>query len=145
SAGGGGAAGPPRPRAPGGCAAAASAPRAPAPAGAPPRAAPASAPRAPASAGAGPRTPRPAGANDGVARPPAIQTFPLLSTAIPDGSCGQSYPVPLFGSQFDTRVPAASSVSTCGAAKQHMLAHGSSAGPFSFACSASTPRCTTQM
>src|SRR3954467_7079670 len=41
-------------------------------------------------------------------------------------------------------LPAASKASTCGAAKQHELAHGSSVGPFSLVCSESTPRCTTQ-
>jgi len=40
-----------------------------------------------------------------------------------------------FGSQLLRRVPAASNSRICGAAKQHELPHGSSAGPFSFVCS----------
>src|SRR4051812_49704539 len=49
------------------------------------------APRPPAAAlaaGAGPR-PRAAGSDEG-GRPPATQTLPLSSTAMPAGSCGQS-------------------------------------------------------
>src|SRR3954468_14614362 len=71
---------------PGTCAGAGTAgaaPRPPAAGAAPPRAAPA----APAT-GAGPR-PRPAGSDVGQ-RPLPTYTFPALSTAMPDGSCGQS-------------------------------------------------------
>src|SRR5471032_1237854 len=117
-------------------AAAGAAPR-PAAAGAPPWAA------APCAAGAGPR-PR-AGASDVGQRPPPTYTLPALSTAMPDGSYGQSKPFMSFGSQCASSIPAASNSRICGAAKQHELAHGSSAGPFSLVCSESTPRCTTQM
>src|SRR5262249_47297631 len=54
-----------------------------------------------------PRPPRPAGARDGVASPPATQTLPFASTAMPAGFAGQSYPLVSLGSQFETRLPAA--------------------------------------
>src|SRR5436309_339476 len=90
--------------------AAGAAPRPPA-AGAPPRAG------APAAAGAGPR-PR-AGASDVGQRPLPTYTLPALSTAMPDGSCGQSKPFISLGSQLLRSVPAVSNSRICGAAKQH--------------------------
>src|SRR6185295_14636508 len=137
---GGGGAAAPRPRPCGAASprpAAAASPRAPA-ASPRPRAPPAAAP-----SGAGPR-PRPAGSAVG-ASPLPTYTLPALSTAIPDGSCGHSYPLAAATSHVPIRLPVVSNARICGAAKQHELAHGSSVGPFSLFCSESTPRWTTQI